>query len=277
MTTGQLEKIALHVRKTVLRILAEAGSGHTGGSLSATDILVALYFHVLKIDPKHPAWEDRDYFILSAGHVCPALYAVMAKREFFPSATLMTLRKLRSPLQGHPSRIDLPGIETTTGSLGQGINVAVGIALGLKRLGKQNRVFCLMGDGEQEEGAVWEAAMAAAHYRLHNLISIVDLNGQQQNGPTKEIMNSAPLTDKYHAFGWSVIECDGNKMDQVVRAFSLIEQMDVQDRPTVILAHTTMAKGVPFWENDHKWHGVAPKKDDLPLAIASLAESYGSQ
>ncbi len=272
-TVQELEHIALEVRKTVVQMLAGAGSGHTGGSLSVTDVLVALYFDVLKLDPQNSVWEGRDYFILSAGHLCPALYAVMAKRGFFLEGELLSLRKSDSHLQGHPSRVDLPGIETTTGSLGQGINVAVGIALGLKRLGKDNRVYCVMGDGEQGEGAVWEAAMAAGHYKLDNLAAIIDLNGMQQNGPTRQILDSSPLGEKYHAFGWEVFTCDGNVMHEVVRTLEKMHESN--GRPKVLLAHTMMAKGVSFWENDHKWHGVAPKPDDVPAALKALEEYYG--
>lgn len=269
---SQLERIAFETRSTILQILTEAGSGHTGGSLSATDLLVALYFRILHLDPKNPAWPGRDYFILSAGHLCPALYTVMAKRGFFQEEELATLRKFPSRLQGHPSRVDLPGIETSTGSLGQGINVAVGVALGIKRADLTNRVFCLMGDGEQEEGAVWEAAMAAAHYKLDNLTAIIDLNGQQQNGPTKEIIDSEPLEGKYKSFGWQVFTCDGNKMPEVLAA---LERMrEDAEKPKVLLARTVMTKGVTPWQDDHLWHAKVPTVAQLQEALPILRKVY---
>ncbi|MDP3724777.1 MAG: transketolase [bacterium] len=264
---SELKTIARQCRIDIVQMLAAAGSGHTGGSLSSIDLLVVLYFNILNHDPNHPSWPERDYFILSAGHLCPALYAVMAHAGYFPKETLMTLRQLGSPLQGHPSHIHLPGIETSTGSLGQGINVGVGVALGLKMEKKPNRTFVLMGDGEQEEGSVWEAAMAASHYKLGNLVGIVDLNGQQQNGPTKEIMDSSPLSAKYQAFGWDVIECNGNDIQEVLDVFAAVR---FGNRPTVILAKTTMGKGVPAWENDYSWHGKAPKKEEVEESLRSI-------
>ena len=269
MKAIELSDIAKQCRMDIIRMLAAAGSGHTGGSLSSIDLLVALYFNILNHDPQNPSWSERDFFILSAGHLAPALYAVLAHAGYFPKEKVMTLRQLGSPLQGHPSRIHLPGIETSTGSLGQGINVGVGISLGLKMDKKQNRVFVLMGDGEQEEGSVWEAAMAASHYKLGYLVGIVDLNGQQQNGPTKMIMDSSPLSAKYQAFGWDVVEFNGNDMQEILDAFAA---MRFGDRPTVLLSKTTMGKGVSAWENDHRWHGKAPTKEEAEESLRSIKE-----
>lgn len=267
----ELKKTANQLRIDVVRMLAEAGSGHPGGSLSSAEIVTALYFDVMKHNPKNPGWSERDYFILSKGHCAPVQYAAMARSGYFPVEELMTLRKLNSRLQGHPSRKDLPGIETSTGSLGQGLSVAVGICLGLKLDKMRNRVYCLMGDGEQDEGQVWEAAMAAAHFKLDNLCGIVDVNGLQIDGFTKEVMNIEPLAKKYESFCWHVLEIDGHDIEEVLTAFE--KAKTAKNRPTVIIAHTIKGRGVSFMENQVGWHGKAPTKEDFALAVAELEKN----
>lgn len=250
-------------------MLERAGSGHTGGSLSLVEILVSLYYYKLKHDPKNPEWEERDRLILSKGHGCPALYAVLADMGYFPREELWTLRKYGSRLQGHPEK-GLPGIEASTGSLGQGLSIAIGMALAAKLDGRQNKVYCILGDGETNEGQVWEAAMTAAHYRLDNLIAIIDYNKFQIDGPVHEVKNLEPYRKKWIAFGWKVRECDGHDF------LSLMDALDwadgVKSHPAVIIAHTIKGKGVSFMENDNRWHGVAPVREDLEKALKELEE-----
>jgi len=267
----ELKKTANQLRIDVVEMLAEAGSGHPGGSLSSAEIVTALYFDVMKHKPENPNWEGRDYFIMSKGHSVPVQYAAMARSGYFPVEELMTLRKLNSRLQGHPSRANLPGIETSTGSLGQGLSVAVGISLGLKLDKKQNRIYCLMGDGEQDEGQIWEAAMAAAHFKLDNLCGIVDANGLQIDGFTKDVMNIEPLAKKYDSFGWNVLEIKGNNMEEVLTAFE--KAKTAKEKPTVIIAHTIKGKGVSFMENKAGWHGRAPTKEEAKIAVAELEKN----
>ncbi len=246
----------------------QAGSGHPGGSLSAIDVLTALYFHQMKVDPKNPQWEDRDRFVLSKGHSCPALYAVLAELDYFPKQKLSTLRKFESILQGHPDMNLTPGVEMSTGSLGQGLSVACGMALAGKLDGKGYRVYCVLGDGETDEGSVWEAAMAASHYRLDNLTAILDRNGMQIDGTTECVMCLEPLADKWSAFGWNVIEIDGHDMRQVLDALDLA--CDVKGRPTMILAKTVKGKGVSFMENKLEFHGRALTEEELSRALEEL-------
>ncbi|MEE8180050.1 MAG: transketolase, partial [bacterium] len=258
--TKKLDEIARQVRKNIIEMLVQAGSGHPGGALSACDIMVVLYFSVMRHNPQNPQWRERDRFILSKGHSCPAMYACLARAGYFPLQELSTLRKLGSRLQGHPSKTDgLPGIEVSTGSLGQGLSIANGIALGLKldRIGA--RVYCLMGDGEIEEGQIWEAAMAASHYHIDNLCGIVDNNGLQIDGTIDEIMSPNPISEKWKAFGWNTIEIDGNKMEEILKAFA--EAKTIKRKPTVIIAKTIKGKGVSFMENAVEWHGKAPSKE----------------
>ncbi len=263
-----LEKKCTEIRKDILIMLNEAKSGHSGGSLSSVEIMVALYFYKMRVNPSKPYWEGRDYFILSKGHVCPALYATMAHAGFFPKDELMTLRKFGSRLQGHPHWLKLPGLETSSGSLGQGLSIANGIALALKLDKKPNRVYCLLGDGELQEGQVWEAAMTAAHYQLDNVCAIVDYNNLEIDGFVEDVMGIYPLAEKWKSFNWHVHECDGNDIASVMKALDHASQ--VKRKPSVIIAYTTKGKGVSFMENVDVWHGKAPKDDQLEQALAQL-------
>lgn len=266
----QLKGIAKEIRKDVVTMLSEAGSGHTSGSLSCVDIIVALYYYKLQNDPKDPKWADRDRFILSKGHTCPTLYAVLARRGFFPCEALMTLRKRGSILQGHAS-LCTPGCEASTGSLGQGLSIANGVALAGRLDFKDYRVYCLMGDGEQDEGQVWEAAMTAAHYKIDNLCAIIDYNKQQIDGWLTDVKNIEPLREKWSAFGWNVIEADGHDFKQLMDALDKAEM--IKGKPTVIIAHTVKGKGVSFIEkNSVGFHGTAPKKADLEKALKEIEE-----
>ena len=257
-----LEAKAKHIRELILTALAEAGSGHTGGSLDLVDVFTVLYFNHLRHNPKNPLWEDRDKVVLSIGHTAPVLYATLAAAGYFPEEEMLTLRKIGSRLQGHPSyEVGLPGVETCSGSLGQGLGVALGLALAAKMDGKPNRVFCVMGDGEQQEGSVWETAMAATHHKVDNLCAIIDRNRLQIDGDTEKVMAIDPLRDKWTAFGWHTIEIDGHDFSQIKMALEMADKE--QGRPTVIIADTTMGKGVPSIENDYRWHGKAPTKEQL--------------
>lgn len=256
------------VREDILRMLCEAGSGHPGGSLSAVELLVGLYFTQLKHRPSEPGWPERDRFILSKGHIAPALYAVMAHTGYFPREELLTLRKLGSRLQGHPASLKLPGIEVSSGSLGQGLSVGVGLALAAKLDGAAWRTYVMMGDGETQEGEIWEAAMSAAHYRLDNLCGIVDRNYLQIDGCTEEVMALDPYADKWKAFGWNVLEIDGHSLAEVVAAYE--EAARTKGKPTVIVARTVKGKGVPFMEDKAGWHGRAPKPEELEEALKTL-------
>lgn len=259
---------ALNIRVKIIEMLAESGSGHPGGSLSAADIITALYFQAMKIDPKNPGWSQRDRFVLCKGHAAPVLYAALAHRGYFPEEELMTLRKLGSRLQGHPDMNKTPGVDISTGSLGQGLSVAVGMALGLKLNQQENFVCALLGDGEVQEGQVWEAAMAGAHYKLDNLIAILDYNGLQIDGPIKSIMSPEPLVEKWEAFGWRVIQIDGHDITAIVDA--LLEARNVKGKPTILVASTIKGKGVSFMENQVDWHGNAPKKEQAEQALREL-------
>jgi transketolase len=267
----KLEKICRDIRKDILISLQKAGSGHTGGSLSIVEILVALYFYKLRHNPHKPDWPERDRFILSKGHSCPALYAVLAKAGYFERETLWTLRKLGSKLQGHPQRNVNLGIEASTGSLGQGLSLANGMALIAKLEKKDIRVYCLMGDGETDEGQVWEAAMTSSHYHLDNLCGIIDYNKQQIDGWLKDVKNMEPIVDKWKAFGWYTVEVDGHNLDEIMDAYD--EAETIKDKPTMIIAHTIKGKGVSFMENNAKWHGIAPKKDEAEKALKELEEN----
>jgi len=263
----ELKKKAVELRKDILKMLTLAGSGHTGGSLSIVEILIALYYYKLRHDPKNPAWPGRDRFLLSKGHGCPALYAVLADRGYFPKEKLWTLRKLGSQLQGHP-QTGLPGIEISSGSLGQGLSIANGIALA-GRLDKSDiRVYCLMGDGETNEGQVWEAAMTSAHYKLDNVCAIVDFNKLQIDGFCCDIKDMGPYVRKWADFGWNSIEADGHDIAKLMEAFDAASAF--KGKPTVIIAHTIKGKGVSFIENKVEWHGVAPKKEEYERALKEL-------
>lgn len=265
-----LEDKARSLRIEILKMLTEAGSGHTGGSLSAADIVTALYFYKMRYNPKDPKWRERDRFILSKGHAAPVLYAALALSGYFDKQLLKTLRKLGSPLQGHPCSRKLPGIEISTGSLGQGLSVANGIAMGLKIDGSSSRVYCLLGDGEIQEGQVWEAAMTAAHYRLDNLCAIIDNNGLQIDGHCCDVMYIEPIVNKWEAFGWHVIDINGHDMKAIVDALNKAET--VKERPTMIVARTIKGKGVSFFEGKVEYHGLAPTHEELEMALKELAK-----
>lgn len=263
-----LRFVANTIRHDIINMLTESKSGHSAGSLGLADIFSALYFDYLNINPKNPEDEMRDYFILSNGHVCPALYSALANKGFFDKEELFSLRKLGSRLQGHPHRTTLPGLETTSGPLGSGLSQAAGKALVLQRENKQNRVVCMCSDGEHQEGNHWEAVLFAAKYKLDNLLAIVDRNRIQIDGLTEEIMPLKSLKEKYLSFGWGVIEIDGNNMTQIIHA--LDSSKHHKNHPVVIIANTTPGKGVSFIENDYAWHGKTPSKEEAERAIFEL-------
>ena len=264
----ELKRVAVALRKTILTMIAKAGSGHPGGSLSMVELLIGLYWHALRHDPHRPTWPDRDLFFLSKGHGCPALYAVLAFCGYFPKEELMTLRRYPTRLQGHPEKDSVPGVEIAAGSLGQGLSMANGVALADRLDGRTRRIFCLMGDGEIQEGQVWEAAMTAHHHHLNAVCAIIDANQLQQNGPVKDIQDIEPLADKWRSFGWHAIEIDGHDIGQVLQAYG--EAQAITERPQVIVARTVKGKGVSFMELNHAWHGVAPKPDELERALKEL-------
>lgn len=263
-----LKDKARDIRRDIIKMLGKAGSGHTGGSLSAADIMACLYFWELNLDPVNPGWEGRDRFVLSKGHAAPVLYASLAERGFFPREKLDTLRKLGSPLQGHPDRRKLAGVEASTGSLGQGISWAVGMGLAAKMDSVSYRVYALLGDGELEEGMVWEAVMAAAHYHLDNLVIIVDNNGLQIDGPIKKVLSPEPIADKFRAFGCEVIPVDGHNPKEIMTALN--QAREISGKPTAIIAHTVKGKGCSFMEDKAEWHGTAPNADEVERALAEL-------
>lgn len=273
-----LLKLSNELRISIIEMLTEAKSGHPGGSLSAIDLVTTLWFHTMKgvddlkkLDSKNPS-QERDRFILSKGHGVPALYAVLAKKGLIPEAELMTLRKTGSRLQGHPDRARIPILEASTGSLGQGLSVAQGVAMGLKHQQKPYRVFCLMGDGELQEGQVWESALSCPKFKLSNLCAIVDANGGQIDGPVSEVMPIEPLADKWKSFGWEVLEINGHDHAQIIKAFETFEQKRSSNstKPFLIIARTVKGKGVSFMEGKIEWHGVAPKPEEKQKAIAEL-------
>ena len=265
----KLYQKATKLRKLVLQMIHQAGSGHPGGSLSALDIITVLYFYEMRIDSKNPNWENRDRFVLSKGHACPALYAALAEKGFFPKKDLFSLRKINSRLQGHPDMLTTPGVEMSTGSLGQGFSAAIGMALAGKYIGKNFRVYVLLGDGELDEGEVWEGAMCASHYELDNLVAIIDYNGLQSDNYNTETMNFEPLVEKWRAFNWYTLEIDGHNIPQIVNAFNRAKRL--KRKPTVIVAHTIKGKGVSFMEDNPKWHGsLAPDDEQLKIALDEL-------
>lgn len=269
---GQLQAIAKELRIDVLRSITEAGSGHTGASLGLADVFTCLYFKFMKHNPQQPHWDDRDRLILSIGHAAPILYTALAHAGYFAKEELLTLRKLGSRLQGHPGRdFGLPGIELSAGSLGQGLSVAVGMALAAKMDNKDYSILCILGDGELQEGSVWEAAMSAAHHRLNNLIAIVDYNKLQIDGTLKNVMNIEPLDNKWKAFGWNVLHCDGHDIQNFLNTLNLAKSNSSE--PSVILAHTIMGKGVKSIENNHEWHGKAPTNEQLPFFMQEVMNS----
>ncbi|MCQ9205527.1 MAG: transketolase [Omnitrophica bacterium] len=257
------------IRKLIIEMLSEAKSGHPGGSLSAAEIIACLYFEIMRHDSKNPDWSQRDRFHLSKGHCCPALYAALALCGYFPLEELMKLRKLGSLLQGHPDK-RTPGIEVASGSLGQGLSVALGMALACRIDKNDSRVYCLMGDGEIQEGNIWEAAMAAAHYKVDNLCGIVDYNRFQIDGRTEEIMSIEPLVNKWESFGWHVIQSDGHNVEELLEAFA--KTKTVKSKPSVIIAHTVKGKGVSFMEHVVDFHGRAPSDKEKEVALKELQD-----
>lgn len=264
----KLKEIARQIRRNIIEMLTESQSGHPGGSLSAVEILTTLYFREMKVDPANPRWSERDRFVLGKGHAAPALFATLAEKGFFPREELLTLRKINSRLQGHPDMKKLPGIDMSTGSLGQGLSAAVGMGLAGKLDNKDYRIYALLGDGEIEEGQVWEATMAAAHYKLDNLTAFVDSNGLQIDGPCTEVMSPYPIAPKFAAFGWHVEEIDGHSLEEISAAIARAKE--VKDKPTVIVARTIKGKGVSFMENEVGWHGNAPSEEQAKQALAEL-------
>lgn len=278
MTINELERIATQVRRDIIRMVHGCQSGHPGGSLGATDVVTALYFDQMHIDPAQFRMDGNgeDLFFLSNGHISPMLYSIMARRGYFPVSELATFRRLGTRLQGHPTTAEgLPGIRIASGSLGQGLSVAVGAAQAKKLNGDPNLVFVLMGDGEQEEGQIWEAAMYAPAKGVDNLVAIIDYNKKQIDGSTDDVLNLGDLRAKYEAFGWNVLEMNGNNMQEVVDTLNLARKNACQGKPQVILAHTEMGMGVDFMMGTHKWHGTPPNDEQAANALSQLTETLG--
>ena len=263
-----LKEIARNIRKDIVSMIHTSKSGHPGGSLSAVEILTALYFDEMNIDPNNCKMEDRDRFVLSKGHAAPVLYATLAHKGYFDKEELKGLRRINRMLQGHPDMKGIPGVEMSTGSLGQGFSVACGMAMASKLDNAPWRVYTLLGDGEVQEGIVWESAMSAAHYKLDNMVAFLDYNGLQIDGKTEDVMNIGPIVDKFKAFGWNVIEIDGHDFDQIFAALDMAKE--TVGKPTMIIAKTIKGKGVSFMENQAGWHGAAPSDSDLETALLDL-------
>jgi len=263
----ELEEKAKQIRRLIVQMIAKAGSGHPGGSLSAADLITALFFDVLRHNPAQPTWPDRDRFHMSKGHCCPLWYAVLAESGYFSKEKILTLRQLGSMLQGHPDR-RTPGVEVASGSLGQGLSVGLGMSLAAKIDKRDYYVYCLMGDGEIQEGNIWEAAMACAHYKCDNLCAILDRNGFQIDGKTKDIMSIEPVVDKWRSFGWHTIDIDGHDMKQILSAYQ--EAKTIKGKPSIIIAHTIKGKGVSFMENVVDFHGRAPTMEEAERALKEL-------
>jgi len=268
LSVKEMKAVAKRLRRHIITMTGRAGSGHPGGSLSAVEIVTALYFKVLRHKPQDPRWGDRDRFILSKGHAAPVLYAALAECGYFPVDELATLRQLDSRLQGHTDRVATPGVEMSAGALGQGLSFAIGVALAGRLNSQDYRVYVLLGDGECDEGQIWEAAMAAAHFKLDNLVAIVDNNGQQIDGWNRDVMNLDPFNKKWQAFGWHVIEVDGHDLARLITAFDRAKL--VKGKPTVIIAHTIKGKGVSFMENNPDFHGKAPDAEEVEIALKEL-------
>ncbi len=264
----RLSEIARQIRIHIIKMLAAAGSGHPGGSLSIAEILAYLYFKEMRIDPQNPAKIDRDRFVLSKGHAAPALYASLALRGYFPVPDLLSLRQIASHLQGHPHRIDTPGVEASTGSLGQGLSIAVGMAIGNRISGIDAQIFSIIGDGESQEGQIWEAAMTAGFHRLADLCVFFDYNDLQIDGKVSQIKDIYPVKEKWQAFRWHVLEIDGHNLDEIENAVNSFKAE--KQKPTLVIAHTTKGKGVSFMENGVDWHGVAPTKEEAEIALQEL-------
>jgi len=265
---NQLKEIARQIRLDIVEMLYRAGSGHVGGSLSATDVLVALFFSHMHLEPGNACYPERDFFVLSKGHAAPALYAILARLGYFPREELSTLRRFGSHLQGHPDSKCTPGVEVATGSLGQGLSVANGLALALKLNRRGQRVYALLGDGEIQEGQIWEAAMTASHYSLDNLTAILDRNRLQIDGRTKEVMSVEPLAAKWEAFGWHTAQVDGHSIPDILEALKACG--GIIGRPSIIIAHTTKGKGVSIFEDNVKFHGVTPTTEEYQQAVREL-------
>ncbi len=268
LSVKEMEAVAKRQRRHIITMIGRAGSGHPGGSLSAVEIVTALYFRVLRHKPQDPGWSDRDRFILSKGHAAPMLYAVLAECGYFPVGELTTLRRLDTRLQGHTDCTVTPGVEMSAGALGQGLSFAIGVALAGRLNSQKYKVYVLLGDGECNEGQVWEGAMAAAHFKLDNLVAIVDNNGQQIDGWNREVMNLEPFSEKWQSFGWRVIEVDGHDLTQLTQAFDQAKL--VKGQPVVIIAHTIKGKGVSFMENNPDFHGKAPNAEEVEIALKEL-------
>jgi transketolase len=263
---------ALEIRRDIITLLSKSQTGHSGGPLSSADFGTALFFHELNIDPRNPHWPERDFWHFSIGHITPLIYSLMAERGYFPLRDLLKFRAFDGHAQGHPSAHDTPGIEVSAGSLGQGLSVCCGVAMAARIDRHPRRVFCVMGDGEQQEGQIWEAAMFAGHYKLDNLCAFIDYNRKQIDGDVEDIMGVAPLADKWRAFEWRVLECNGHDIPDILRA--LHEARERRGAPTVILAHTVMGQGVSYMADDYRWHGKPPKPDQAEAALKELGTSY---
>ncbi|MBQ6084072.1 MAG: transketolase [Bacteroidales bacterium] len=278
MTINELKDVASQVRRDIIRMVHGCQSGHPGGSLGATDIVTALYFDQMQVDPKNFKMDGagEDMFFLSNGHISPMIYSILARRGYFPVSELATFRRLGTRLQGHPTPVEgLPGIRVASGSLGQGLSVAIGVAQAKKLNNDNHLVFCLMGDGEQEEGQIWEAVMYAPAKNVDNLVAIVDYNKKQIDGPTDDVMNLGDLRAKYEAFGWKVYECNGNDMQQIVDTLNITRKNAHKGQAQVILAHTEMGFGVDFMMGTHKWHGTPPNDEQAANALSQLKETLG--
>lgn len=268
ISVDYLRDKAQQLRKHIIQMIGEAGSGHPGGCLSAVDAVATLFFYELRLKSDDPDWVDRDRFILSKGHAAPVLYAALAEKGFFPVEELLTLRRIGARLQGHPDLRKVPGVEMSTGSLGQGLSVANGIALAGRLNKREYRVYVLLGDGECQEGQVWEAAMLSSHYKLDNLVALLDYNKLQIDGPVSEIMSTEPVAERWRAFGWAVQEIDGHDYNQIISALEKARQ--TKNQPSMIIMHTIKGKGVSFMENQVSWHGTAPNQEQVKQALAEL-------
>jgi transketolase len=271
LTGDELREMARQLRRDVIKMLMISKSGHSGGPLGLAEVFAGMYFNILNIDPQKPKWEGRDYFFLSAGHLCPVWYATLARRGYMPLSELATLRKINGRLQGHPAPAHthgVPGIELASGALGQGLSVAVGCTIGLRLSGKHNQVYALLGDGELDEGQIWEAVMTGGHHKTDNLIAIVDRNNCQIDNRTENVMTLEPLADKWRAFNWHVFECNGNDADDFVSTVKKAHQ--IKGKPKVIIATTFMGRGVSFMEDDYKWHGVPPNEEQGRQALGEI-------
>lgn len=268
MEIQKLEKTAKEIRKGIIEAVYSNKSGHIGGSLSIADILTVLYFNEMKIDPKNPNWENRDRLVLSKGHSSPALYSTLAKKGYFDEKELKTFRNINSRLQGHPDKKHIPGVDMSTGSLGQGLSAANGMAIAAKMDKKDYRVYCILGDGEIEEGQIWEAAMTSNKYKLDNLCVIVDNNNLQIDGTIEEVMSSYPIDAKFRSFGFEIIKIDGHNIEEIIKAFEVAK--NIKGKPTCIIAKTTKGKGISFMENQVDWHGKAPNEEEYLKALEEL-------